>query len=90
MPGHVIDGRAPRRLNPKKIWRPNYRTTPQPVTAGHLAYLEARERAPDAVLGYGITRSGPWARVGDSRSRSSTPEAAIAAALALHLQEKTP
>lgn len=78
------------KLNPKKRWVPVPRTTPQPITDGHLAYLEALGRTKAGTpIGYGITRGGPWARVGDHRIRAKTPAAAIREALTLHLEEKT-
>lgn len=61
-----------------------YRVTPQQPTRGALAYAEIRDADPAVVLGYGIDHKGPWARVGDSRARARTPEAALAAALAKH------
>ena len=83
----ILDGRRREmpRLDPKKVWRPTYRTTPQPVTGGHLAYVDVRERAPGAAVGYGIARGGPWALVGEHRVRARTPEAALRQALAAHL-----
>lgn len=75
------------KLDPKKPWVPVPRTTPQPVTAGHLAYLEVIARAPGVAVGYGITRGGPWARVGEVRMRARTPEAALRAALAEHMEK---
>lgn len=86
MAGHIINGHARRRLNPKKRWVPVPRTTPQPVTLAHLAYCDVLECAPGVPVGYGITRGGPWARVGDMRIRASTPEAALREALAKHIE----
>ncbi len=85
----VLDGRRREtpKLNPKKRWVPTCRTTPQPVTAGHLAYLGVRALLPPhTVIGYGITRGGPWARVGDHRARAKTPQDALEEAYRLHME----
>lgn len=75
------------KLNPKKRWVPVPRTTPQPLTAGHSAYLRVHALLPpDTAIGYGITRGGPWARVGDARARAKTPEAALEEAYRLHME----
>lgn len=79
--------RSEPKLNPKKPWRPNPRVTPQPLTAGHSAYLGVRALLPPSVvMGYGIDHKGPWARVGDSRCRRPTPDEALETAYAMHIE----
>lgn len=86
---YIIEGSTPRRLQPKPIWRPHFRSGPAPShTEAQIAYHEThRQVGHNVSLGYGIDARGPWAKVGDARARARTPEDAIRAALAQHLEE---
>lgn len=86
MPGRFGEygARPPRKLPPRP-WVPRVRTVTPPPTAEAVLYAQIHTAHPFAALGYGITRGGPWARVGDQRVRGRTPEAALRLALAQHV-----